>query len=159
MTEARHPGRVLKDNYLDPLGITAAELSRGIGVHQSRLTRLIQGRIPLTLDTAVRLGLFFDVPARWWLDHQTQFDLATTTLPVALGDVITAWTGVDDAVIGPRRARFLRAPAVPDVPPEDLVNIKPDDLARMRKNNPSVPAAGVVAVRREDGSLALESHG
>ncbi len=155
----QHPGQILKQRYLDPLGITPADLCRRIGVHQSRLTRLIQGKIPLTLDTAVRLGLFFDVPPRWWLDHQTRYDLATTTLPQELSDRIQVWEGVDASVIGPSSARFLRASASPPAaPPEDVVNISDEELHRMRDRQPAMPASRVVPVRRADGSLALESR-
>ena len=71
----KHPGTILKARFLDPLGITAYELARGMGVQQTRVSQILHGKRSITPDTAVRLGAFFGVPARWFMDLQTQYDL------------------------------------------------------------------------------------
>jgi len=73
-----HPGKVLKERFLDPLGITPYRLAKGIGVQQTRISQVVAGKRAITSDTAIRLGAFFGVPARWFMDIQTRYDLART---------------------------------------------------------------------------------
>ena len=70
----RHPGELLKARFLDPLGITPRQLAHAIGVPARRVADLAACRRALSADMALRLGLFFDVPARWWLEMQAKFD-------------------------------------------------------------------------------------
>ena len=74
-----HPGLILKQKFLDPLGISIAELAESIGVSKRRVTELIKGRRRLSLEIASRLGLYFNVPALWFLDMQTRFDAQSLT--------------------------------------------------------------------------------
>jgi addiction module HigA family antidote len=71
-----YPGRLLKKRFLDPLGITPYRLAKSIGVNQTRVSQIIHGKRAITADTAVRLGAFFGVPARWFMDMQVRYDLA-----------------------------------------------------------------------------------
>lgn len=71
---ASHPGLVLKDE-LEELGITAAELSRQIGVPPNRIGQIIAGKRAVTGDTALRLGHWFGMEPQFWLNLQAQFDL------------------------------------------------------------------------------------
>lgn len=70
-----HPGATLKKQFLDPIDLTPYSLAKAIGVQQTRLSQIINGKRGITADTAVRLGAFFGVPPRWFLDIQVRWDL------------------------------------------------------------------------------------
>jgi antitoxin HigA-1 len=70
-----HPGEVLKEEFLDPMGISAYRLAKDTGIPQTRVADIIHGRRRVTADTALRLGKYFGVSARFWLGLQDDFDL------------------------------------------------------------------------------------
>ncbi|MDE0643590.1 MAG: HigA family addiction module antidote protein [Acidimicrobiia bacterium] len=71
---AIHPGVILKEE-LEELGVLPTELARQIQVPPNRIGQIIAGKRSLTADTALRLGHWFGVEARFWLNLQTQYDL------------------------------------------------------------------------------------
>ncbi|WP_144638326.1 HigA family addiction module antitoxin [Bordetella genomosp. 13] len=81
-----HPGEVLLEEFMKPLGITARRLAADIDVPPSRISELVNGKRPVTADTAVRLGVFFGMEARFWMHLQIDFDLRQADL--ALKDVL-----------------------------------------------------------------------
>jgi addiction module HigA family antidote len=70
-----HPGRLLK-RELESRGLSANRLALSLGVPSGRVTDIINGRRSITADTAVRLGRFFGNGAQFWLDLQSQHDIA-----------------------------------------------------------------------------------
>ncbi len=70
-----HPGGVLHDELAE-LGITAAELARQLDVPPNRVSQIIAGRRAITGDTALRLGHWFGMDPQFWLNLQSQYDLA-----------------------------------------------------------------------------------
>ena len=70
-----HPGEVLKGE-LEEFGVTPAEFARQISVPANRISRIIAGKRSITEDTALRLGHWFGVEPQFWMNLQTQFDLA-----------------------------------------------------------------------------------
>ena len=70
-----HPGEVLLEDFMKPHGITARQLAADIDVPPSRISELVNGHRPITADTALRLGIFFDMEARFWLNLQAEYDL------------------------------------------------------------------------------------
>ncbi len=72
---AVHPGEVLKDE-LEEWGVTPTEFARQIDVSPNRVGQIISGKRSVSADTALRLGHWFGVEAQFWLNLQTQFDLA-----------------------------------------------------------------------------------
>jgi addiction module HigA family antidote len=70
-----HPGEVLKEEFLDPMGISAYRLAKDTGIPQTRVADVIHGRRRVTADTALRLGKYFGVSARFWLGLQDDYDL------------------------------------------------------------------------------------
>jgi len=70
-----HPGRLLK-HELTARGLSANRLALDIGVPSSRMTDILNGRRSITADTAVRLGHYFGNSAQFWLDLQSQYDIA-----------------------------------------------------------------------------------
>jgi addiction module HigA family antidote len=70
-----HPGEILLEDFMKPLGITARQLAADIDVSPSRISEIVHGTRPITADTALRLGLFFSMEPRFWLNLQTEFDM------------------------------------------------------------------------------------
>lgn len=70
-----HPGVILRDEFFEPLGITQLAAAKATGIPQSRLSEILAGRRSITADTAARLGRFFQVDPRNWLNLQAAFDL------------------------------------------------------------------------------------
>jgi antitoxin HigA-1 len=77
-----HPGVILQEEFLEPLGLTAYALAKAIGVPRNRITGIIRGDRALTADTALRLARFFDVSAEFWLGLQMDYDLETTRVSI-----------------------------------------------------------------------------
>jgi antitoxin HigA-1 len=75
MTPAAHPGRLLK-RELSARGLSANRLSLDLGVPSGRITDILNGRRSITADTALRLGRYFGTSAQFWLDLQSQYDIA-----------------------------------------------------------------------------------
>jgi addiction module HigA family antidote len=75
MALVAHPGRLLK-RELTARKLSANRLSLDIGVPSGRITDILNGRRSITADTAVRLGRYFGNSAQFWLDLQSQYDIA-----------------------------------------------------------------------------------
>ncbi len=72
-----HPGEILFEDFMKPMGITARQLAADIDVSPSRISDLVHGTRPITADTALRLGLFFKMEPRFWLNLQSEYDMRT----------------------------------------------------------------------------------
>ena len=70
-----HPGEILLEEFMKPMGITARQLSSDMDVPPSRISDIVNGARPISADTALRLGLFFTMDARFWLNLQTEYDV------------------------------------------------------------------------------------
>ena len=70
-----HPGEILLEEFMKPMGITARQLSSDMDVPPSRISDIVNGTRPITADTALRLALFFSMDARFWLNLQTEYDV------------------------------------------------------------------------------------
>lgn len=75
MAPIAHPGRFLK-RELEARGLSANRLALDLGVPSGRITDILNGRRGITADTAVRLGRYFGNRAQFWLDLQSQYDIA-----------------------------------------------------------------------------------
>ena len=73
--EPVHPGEILRDDFLQPMGISRRALAKAIGVPPQRVLEIVHGRRAVTADTALRIGRFFGVEAHLWLNLQTHYDL------------------------------------------------------------------------------------
>ncbi len=74
-----HPGEILLEDYMKPLGITARQLAADMDVPPSRISDIVNGARPITADTALRLGLFFSMEPRYWLNLQAEYDMRRVT--------------------------------------------------------------------------------
>ena len=70
-----HPGEILLEDFMKPVGITAHQLSADIDFSPSRISDIVHGNRPITADTALRLGLFFNMEPRFCLNLQSEYDM------------------------------------------------------------------------------------
>ncbi len=70
-----HPGEVLKELCLEPLGVTVTDAAKALGVSRKTLSTVINGRAGISPEMAIRLSIAFDTSAESWLNQQTQYDL------------------------------------------------------------------------------------
>ena len=70
-----HPGEILKEEFLLPLGITAYRLSKETFIPQTRVGEIIKGNRRITADTALRLSKYLGTSAKFWLGLQDDYDL------------------------------------------------------------------------------------
>lgn len=75
MHNPAHPGEVLKDLYLEPLGLTVTEAARKLGVARKTLSQLVNARSGVSPEMALRLAKAFDTTPDSWLNMQKSFDL------------------------------------------------------------------------------------
>lgn len=69
------PGEVLLEEFIKPLELTQKEVADAIGIPVSRLSEIIHGKRGVTTDTAIRLGKFFKVTAKFWLNLQDNYEI------------------------------------------------------------------------------------
>ncbi len=70
-----HPGEILLEEFLRPMGISQYRLAKDISVPQRRISEIVQRKRSITADTALRLGRFFGMEAQFWLNLQSRHDL------------------------------------------------------------------------------------
>ena len=70
-----HPGEILQEEFLFPLGLSAYKLSKDVGIPQTRVSEIIKGNRRVTADTALRLSKYFGNSAKFWLGLQDDFDI------------------------------------------------------------------------------------
>jgi len=76
MTAPCHPGEILRHEFLEPLGVSAIDLAKAIGVPRTRIERLVKERTGVTPDTALRLSRALGTTPEFWIDMQANHDLA-----------------------------------------------------------------------------------
>ncbi|MSP90104.1 MAG: addiction module antidote protein, HigA family [Alphaproteobacteria bacterium] len=72
-----HPGEILHEDFLKPMGISQYRLAKAISVPPRRINEIVKGRRSVTGDTALRLGRFFDMDAQFWINAQAYYELET----------------------------------------------------------------------------------
>ena len=70
-----HPGEILFEDFMKPMGISISKLARDIGVGPRRIGAIVKGKRPITADIALRLSRYFRVSSEVWLGLQADFDL------------------------------------------------------------------------------------
>jgi addiction module HigA family antidote len=70
-----HPGEILLEEFLRPMGISQYRLAKDISVPQRRISEITQGKRSISADTALRLGRFFGMEAQFWMNLQSRYDL------------------------------------------------------------------------------------
>ncbi len=72
---AIHPGEMLREEFMKPLGLTAYRLAKDLHVSLPRINDLVRERRSMTADTAIRLEKYFGMPARFWMNVQAEYDI------------------------------------------------------------------------------------
>lgn len=70
-----HPGQVLRELCIEPLGLSVTEAAEGLGVTRKTLSAVLNGRAGISPEMALRLSIAFDTSPESWLNQQTQYDL------------------------------------------------------------------------------------
>lgn len=70
-----HPGEIIKELCLEPLGISVTAAAEGLGVSRKTLSAILNGRAGISPEMAVRLSIAFDTSSESWLNQQSQYDL------------------------------------------------------------------------------------
>jgi addiction module HigA family antidote len=86
-----NPGEILREDFLEPLGISINQLSRDLSVPPNRISEIVNGKRAITVDTALRLQRYFGIEAQFWLNLQTEYDLRIMKCKI--------WTDIERRVI------------------------------------------------------------
>ena len=74
-----HPGELLLEEFMKPLGLSQTRLGRDLGVSPRRIKEIVHGKRSITADTALRLSRYFGTSAVFWLELQADYDLDTAS--------------------------------------------------------------------------------
>jgi antitoxin HigA-1 len=77
-----HPGEVLREEFLVPLGLSSGALAKACGVPRARIERIANEETAVTADTALRLGKALGTSAQLWLNLQNEFDMRTAKIQI-----------------------------------------------------------------------------
>jgi addiction module HigA family antidote len=78
---AIHPGEILRTEFLEPLGLSVYRLAQASEVPLPRINDVVKGKRSISADTALRLGIYFGLPAQFWLNLQNEYDLRRARTP------------------------------------------------------------------------------
>jgi addiction module HigA family antidote len=78
-----HPGEMLREEFLKPLGLTSYAVAKACGVPRTRIERIVRKELGISAETALRLSRFFGTSAEFWLNLQTRYDMLTAQRAIA----------------------------------------------------------------------------
>jgi addiction module HigA family antidote len=84
---AIHPGEILREEFMKPLGLTAYQLAKELHVSIPRVSDIVRERRAVTADTALRLGRYFGTDAQTWMNLQADYDLRIARSKANIGSV------------------------------------------------------------------------
>jgi addiction module HigA family antidote len=152
-----HPGLILKERFLDPLGISPVDLAAHIGVSPRQVRAIVRGRRGISTETAVRLGLFFGVPPAWWLDMQSRYDTEGAPLVEELREQAHPYEDMENVLVCPTGVRFSLPP--PKRQPGPILMSVPEELEKRLRAQAALgkshPPRKVRMVTYENGAVAL----
>lgn len=111
-----HPGEILLEEFLRPMGLSQNRLAKDIGVPARRINEIVRGKRAISADTALRLARFFGVSESFWLNLQVRYDVEVEK------DLLGTW--LDRAKRGSREKFEAALASLPDVEPEDYDNLE-----------------------------------
>jgi len=96
-----HPGEILKEEFLEPFGMSQQQLAENLNVSIQQINQIIQGKQAITAEMALRLGRYFGLSAKFWLNLQSHYDLdvAEEALSKRLAQEIKPYVAICDPVI------------------------------------------------------------
>ena len=77
-----HPGELLREEFMRPLGLSAGQVAKAIGVPRTRIERIVAGAVGVSGDTALRLARLFNVSPQYWANAQSHYDLEMAALKI-----------------------------------------------------------------------------
>ncbi|MCB8953334.1 MAG: HigA family addiction module antidote protein [Ardenticatenales bacterium] len=78
-----HPGEILREEFLLPMGISQYRLARDIGVPPMRISKIVRGERSITADTALRLARYFGMSVEFWMGIQAHYDVEVAKMALA----------------------------------------------------------------------------
>ncbi len=78
-----HPGEILQEEFLEPLGISQYRLAQDIGVPAMRISKIVRGERGISADTALRLARYFGVSVEFWMGIQTHYEVEKAKMALA----------------------------------------------------------------------------
>ena len=84
---AIHPGEILREEFMKPLGLTAYQLAKELHISIPRVNDIVRERRAVTADTALRLGRYFGTDAQTWMNLQSSYDLRIARSKADIGSV------------------------------------------------------------------------
>ena len=93
------PGEILREDFMNQLGISINKLSRDLAVPPNRISEIVNGKRAITADTALRLQRYFGVEAQFWLNLQTEYDLRMMKRKI--------WTDIERRIIPVKTSETL----------------------------------------------------
>ena len=91
------PGEILREDFMEPLGISINQLSRDLVVPPNRISEIVNGKRAITADTALRLQRYFGVEAQFWLNLQSEYELRTLRRKI--------WSDIEQRIIPVRNSQ------------------------------------------------------
>jgi addiction module HigA family antidote len=79
-----HPGEMLREEFLKPMGLTPYKVARACGVPRTRIERIVREELGITADTALRLAKFFGTTVAFWMNLQTRYDIRMVERAIAV---------------------------------------------------------------------------
>jgi len=107
------PGEVLREDFLEPLGISINQLSRDLSVPPNRVSEIVNGKRSITADTALRLQRYFGVEAQFWLNLQTEYwrhGMAILAIEIAVPDAVDVRVSEDTLSVDLTDGRTISVP-------------------------------------------------
>jgi len=77
-----HPGELLREEFMVPLGLTPGKVAKAIGVPRTRIERIVAGEVGISGDTALRLARLFNISPQYWANAQSHYDLEIAALKI-----------------------------------------------------------------------------
>jgi addiction module HigA family antidote len=90
-----HPGEILREEFMKPLGLSQYRVAKAINVPPRRINEIVQGKRAITTETALRLERYLGWPAQVWLNLQSRYDMEITApkMGKTLSDIVAVLTG------------------------------------------------------------------
>ena len=93
------PGEILREDFMEPFGISINKLSRDLSVPPNRISEIVNGKRSITTDTALRLQRYFGVEAQFWLNLQTEYNLRMMKRKI--------WSDIEQRIIPAQTSKTL----------------------------------------------------
>jgi antitoxin HigA-1 len=108
-----HPGEILREEFMKPLGLSQYRVAKAINVPPRRINEIVQGKRAITTETALRLERYLGWPAQVWLNLQSRYDMEITApkMGKTLSDIVAVLTGALSKNHSAKRRRRLATAA------------------------------------------------